>query len=354
MEPKTDTLVLVTGGSGFVGAYCILAALRDGYRVRTTVRSHQRAELVREQLKRGGVEDAAIQGVEIVEADLAADAGWEGACKDCTYVLHVASPFPVRPPKDENDLIIPAREGTLRILEAAKKAGTVKRVVLTSSTATIEYGHSNDRIASGPFTEEDHTDLENPASPVPAYHKSKTLTERAARRWIADHEGSLELVTIHPCGIYGPLLSKDVAPSIELVTSMMTGKMPMVPNMGFGVIDARDVADLHLLAMTHPGAKGERFLAVPDRYIDVPGIAKFLKDQFGEKASKVSTRVAPDWLLRVVGYFDTAVGTLTPELGRHKLESNAKAKMELNWHPRTVEDTLVATVESMDALGMLT
>lgn len=353
MASPSDTLVLITGGSGFVGAHCILAAIRAGYRVRTTVRSLDRAESVREMLRRGGADEPFIQNIEFTASDLSDDRGWTEACAGCTYVLHVASPFPANAPKNEDDLIIPARDGTLRVLRAAKKAGTVERVVITSSTASVVYGHSDERLRQGPFTEDDWTDLDNPASPVGAYQKSKTLAERAARDWVDKEGGSLEIATIHPCGIYGPVLSKNYATSIQLVEWLMNGRIPMLPQLGFGVIDVRDVADLHLLAMTHPEAKGERFLAVPDEYIDVPGIAKVLKEKFGEKAKKVPTRVAPSWLLKIVGYFDAQVGMMAPELGKRKEESNEKARRLLGWRPRSVEEALVATTESLDKLGLL-
>ena len=306
-------LVLVTGGSGFLGSHVLLATLNAGYRVRTTIRSLSRADDVRQMLQIGGASEPRIASVEFIVADLTSDAGWNDACKDCKYVLHTASPFPNKPPPDENELIEPARGGTLRVLEAAKAAGTVKRVVLTASTACMVFGHPDSRLAQGPFTEEDHTDLENPSSPVPAYSKSKTLAERAAWEWIEKEGDGMELTTIHPCGISGPVLSKDTAKatSISLVLMLMNGEIPLIPQLGFGVVDARDVAELHLLAMTSAKAPGQRFLAVGDEYIDAPMVAQILREEMGEKAKYVPRYTAPNWFLRVVGLFDAQISGLS-------------------------------------------
>lgn len=321
--------------------------------MRTTVRSLARADEVRQSLRVGGAGEDRINRVKFCAAELTKDDGWTQACQDCTCILHVASPFPAHPPKHEDELIVPARDGTLRVLKAAKAAGTVERVVLTASTASIVYGHPPERLTKGPFTEEDWTNIDSPATPVGAYQKSKTVAERAARDWVAKEGGGLEIATIHPCGIYGPLLSKHYPTSGQLVEWCMNGQLPALPQLGFGVVDVRDVADLHLRAMTEPKAKGERFLAVADEYIDVPGVAALLRRRFGAKASKVPTRVAPNWLLKMVGYFDAQVAMMVPELGTRKEESNEKAKRVLGWKPRSVEEALVATTESLGRFGLL-
>ena len=346
-------LVLVTGGSGFVGSHCVVAALNAGYRVRTTVRSLPRADDVRAMLRVGGVSEDKINKVEFHAVDLTKDAGWTDACRNCTYVLHVASPFPSKAPKNEDDLIVPARDGTLRALRAAKAASTVRRVVLTSSSASIVYGHPTERLGQGPFTEEDWTNIEDPATPIPAYQKSKTLAELAAWDWIAKEGRGMEMATIHPCGIYGPLLSTNYATSVQLVEWCLNGTMPALPQIGFGVIDVRDVADLHIRAMTDPNAKGERFFAVPDDYIDVPGVAEVLRRRLGEKAKRVPTRVAPIWFMRIVSWFDPMVADMVPEMGKRKEESNAKAKRVLGWQPKPVEEALLATAESLESFGLL-
>lgn len=341
-------LVLVTGGTGFVGAHCILALLEKGYRVRTTVRSLRREKDVRAMLETGGAAADAIARVSFAEADLTSDAGWPEAVKGCTYVLHVASPFPPGAPKHEDELIVPAREGALRVLRAAREAG-VKRVVLTSSFAAIGYGtaqqpgHLND--------ENDWTDTSAPG--LGAYPKSKTLAERAAWDFVKKEGGALELSVVNPVGIFGPVLAADTSTSIELVKRLLDGAMPGLPQLWFGIVDVRDVADLHLRAMVDPAAKGERFLCVAGDFMKVSDIAQTLRTRMGEKGKRVPTRVLPNWLLRLVALFDSAIGLITPELGKAKNGTNAKAKKLLGWAPRSNEEALIATGESLAKLGLL-
>jgi nucleoside-diphosphate-sugar epimerase len=343
--PGGPGLVLVTGGSGFLGAHCILKLLDAGYRVRTTVRAMTREGHVRAMVKEGGSEPG--DALEFVEADLGDDKGWDEAVAGCANVLHVASPFPAVQPRDEDELIRPAVDGTLRVLRAARDAG-VRRVVLTSSFAAIGYG----KIPHGkPFTEDDWTD---PAADVSPYIKSKTFAERAAWEFIAREGGGLELSVINPTGIFGPVLGPDTSTSIGHVTNMLQGRMPVLPNLMFGVVDVRDVADLHVKAMTEPAAKGERFLCVAGDFMTVQQMAQALKDGMGDKAAKVSTRLLPNWLVRLAARFSTAAQQLaTPELGRHKNASNAKARRLLGWEPRPPDAALVATGESLIRLGLV-
>jgi dihydroflavonol-4-reductase len=245
--------VLVTGGSGFVGVHCVLQLLGAGYRVRTTVRSLNRESDVRAMLKVGGVQPG--DALSFAAADLNSDAGWPDAVSGCDYVLHVASPFPPAAPRHEDELIVPARDGALRVLRASRDAG-VRRVVLTSSFAAIGYGHN---AVNRPFTEEDWTD---PTQDIGAYVKSKTLAERAAWDFIDQEGGRLELSVVNPVGVFGPVLGPDYSTSIMLVRRLVDGDVPGLPNMSFGVVDVRDVASLHLLAMTSPAAKGQRFLSI--------------------------------------------------------------------------------------------
>lgn len=346
-----NALVLVTGGSGFVGSHCMLRLLQQGYRVRTTVRSLSRAADVRQMLKVGGVADEQIAGVEFAAAELTKDEGWTEACKDCKYVLHVASPFPPSAPKHEDELIVPAREGTLRAVRAAKAAGTVERVVVTSSFAAVGYGHP-DR-GKKPFTEEDWTVLEHPAQPVSAYSKSKTIAERAAWDYIEKEGGDMELAVVNPVAIFGPILSKNYATSIELIARSMNGQLPGLPQIAFGIVDVRDVADLHVRCMVDPKAAGQRFLAVTGDFMEVQGIAVALKSRLGDKANKVPTRVLPNFLLRIAGYFDSTVAMIVPELGKFKNATNEKARSVLGWQPRSAEDAIVATAESLEQFGLL-
>lgn len=344
-------LILVTGGSGYVGGYCVLQALQQGYRVRTTVRSLQRADDVRKMLEVGGATADQVANVEFIAANLTSDEGWVDACKDCTYVLHVASPFPANIPKNEDELIIPAREGTLRVLKAAGAAGTVKRVVVTSSFAAIGYGHP-DQKPGELFTEKDWTDLNNPSRPVPPYQKSKTIAERAAWAWIAENGGEMELAVVNPVGIFGPILSKSYATSVEIVKRMMDGSLPGVPDLSFGLVDVRDVADLHLRAMVNPAAKGERFLAV-NGMRSMKEIAAILRERLPEKSKKVPTRSLPTILLKLASFFDKQVAMLVPELGKSKNCNCDKAESVLGWKPRSAEDSLVDTAESLMRMGIL-
>jgi dihydroflavonol-4-reductase len=251
-------------------------------------------------------------------------------------------------PKDENELIGPARNGALCVLKAARDAG-VKRVVLTSSFAAIGYGAPKDRTA--PFTEADWTNLDDPT--VQAYQKSKTIAERAAWDFIAREGGGLELAVVNPVLVLGPVLGPDVSSSIVLVKRMMDGAMPGCPDISFGCVDVRDVADLHLKAMTDPAARGERFIATSGDFATIRQIAQMLKDGLGPAARKVPTRQLPDWLMRVVGLFDPQVRGILPELGKHKNASNEKARRLLGWAPRSPAEAVVATARSLSELGLL-
>ncbi len=337
-----DETVLVTGGSGFIGAHCILRLLQDSYRVRTTVRSLSREDEVRAMLAQGGA--APDADVAFVAADLTSDDGWADAVAGSQYVLHVASPFPLGVPKHEDELIVPAREGALRVLRVARDAG-VQRVVLTSSMAAIGYGQPP---RTAPFTEDDWTDV---SADVSAYTKSKTLAERAAWDFVA--EGGPELAVVNPVGVFGPVLAADFSTSIELVSRLMRGKMPGLPPLSYSAVDVRDVADLHVRAMTDPAAAGERFLAVTGGPMSVVEMASVLRERLGERASKVPTRRLPAWLVRVAALADPALKLVVPELNKSKTASGEKARRMLGWAPRSREDAIVATAESLMELGLV-
>lgn len=337
--------VLVTGGSGFIGSHCILQLLAAGHSVRTTVRNLQREGDVRGLLRASGV--AAGERLAFVAADLERDAGWAEAVTGCEYVLHVASPLPPSVPKNEDALIVPAREGTLRVLRAAQGAG-VRRVVVTSSFAAIGYGHPERKA---PFTETDWTDLNG--KEVQAYPKSKTLAERAAWDFIAREGGGLELTVINPVGVFGPVLGPDYSTSILLVQRLMDGALPGCPRLYFGVVDVRDVADLHLRAMTEPAARGERFLAVAGDFVTMAEIGKMLKARLGAAARRVPTLKLPNWIVRLAALRDPAVKLILPELGKNKNASSEKARRLLGWAPRSNEEAVVATGESLVRLGLL-
>jgi nucleoside-diphosphate-sugar epimerase len=339
-----SSTILVTGGSGFIGSHAILQLLAAGHRVRTTVRSPKREADVRALLKEGG--GAPGDRLSFFQADLEADAGWAEAASGCEYVLHVASPFPATIPKHEDELIRPAREGALRLLRASRDAG-VRRVVLTSSFAAIGYGHPPQ---DAPFDETSWTDLGG--ADVRPYVKSKTLAERAAWDFIASEGGRLELSVVNPVGVFGPVLGADYSTSILLVQRLLDGALPGCPRLCFGVVDVRDVADLHVRAMTHPAAGGERFLAVAGDFLSVRDIARLLKARLGAAARRVPTRQLPDWLVRLAALLDPAVGQIVPELGKRKNATGEKARRRLGWAPRSSEEALVATAESLRRLGL--
>ena len=337
--------ILVTGGSGFIGSHCILQLLAAGHQVRTTIRSLQREDYVRAMLKEGGAEPG--DRLSFFAADLESDAGWPRAVAGCEYVLHVASPLPSSVPKNEDALIVPAREGTLRVLRASRDA-RVKRVVLTSSFAAIGYGHKQQKA---PFNETNWTDLNG--SDVALYAKSKTLAERAAWDFVAKEGGGLELSVINPVVVFGRVLGADYSTSILIVQRLMDGALPGCPQLYFGVVDVRDVVDLHIRAMTHPLAKGERFLAVAGDFMSMQGIARVLKNRMGASAKRVPTRELPNWLARLAAIRDPAVKLIVPELGKVKNATNEKAKRVLGWAPYSNEEALIATAESPVRLGLL-
>jgi nucleoside-diphosphate-sugar epimerase len=337
--------VLVTGGSGFIGSHAIVQLLAAGHQVRTTIRDLKREGDVRAMLRNGGVEpDSRLS---FVAADLTHDAGWTEAVAGCEYALHVASPLPPGVPKHEDELIVPARDGALRVLRAARDAG-VKRVVLTSSFAAIGYGY---QPQSAPFDENNWTHLEG--GDVAPYTKSKTLAERAAWDFIAKEGGGLELSVVNPVAVFGPVLGPDYSTSILIVQRLMDGALPGSPKLSFGVVDVRDVVDLHLRAMTLPAAKGERFLAVAGDFIWMRDVARILKNRMGSDARRVPTRELPNWMVRLASLRDPAIKLVLPELGKRKNATNEKARRMLGWTPRSNEEAVTATGESLVRLGLL-
>lgn len=341
----SNATVLVTGGSGFIGSHCILQLLAAGHTVRTTVRNLKREGDVRALLKVGGMDAGAR--LSFIAADLEHDAGWSEAVAGVRYVLHVASPFPQTLPRHEDELIVPAREGALRVLRASRDAG-VERVVLTSSFAAIGYGHPQQ---AAPF---DETSWTNPdGEDVGPYVKSKTLAERAAQDFMAREGGALQLAVVNPVGVFGPVLGPDYSTSILVVERMLSGKLPGCPRLHFGVVDVRDVANLHLLAMTHPAAQGERFLAIAGDFMSMLEIARVLRRRLGAFAHKVPRFQLPDWLVHLAALLDPPVKQVLPELGKRKNGTSEKAQRLLGWAPRSNEEALVATAESLLELGLV-
>ncbi|WP_174236098.1 aldehyde reductase [Rhodanobacter sp. L36] len=340
-EPQT---VLVTGGTGFIAQHCILALLNAGYQVRTTIRTPKREAEVREQLKVGGVE--AGDRLSFVTADLGSDNGWAEAVAGCTYVLHGASPTPTGEQSSEEEWIRPAVDGNLRVLRAARDAG-VRRVVLTSAFGAICAGHKN---ISRPFDETDWSDLT--ASGVWLYQKSKTLSERAAWDFIAREGNGLELSAINPTAVLGPVLGADYSHSIRLIKNLLEGQ-PGCPKINCGFVDVRDVADLHLRAMTNPAAKGQRFLAISGDSLWMIDVANVLRKRMGDSARKVTRRVLPNWVVRLGALADPAMRGAVPLLGRNMNATSEKAVRLLGWSPRPREEAIVATAESLVRFGLV-
>jgi nucleoside-diphosphate-sugar epimerase len=337
------SVVLVTGGSGFIGSHCIVRLLAAGHAVRTTVRNLAREGDVRAMLKNAGIDPG--NRLAFFAAELEHDAGWREAASGCEFVLHVASPIPPALPRHEDELIVPARDGALRVLKASRNAG-VKRVVMTSSGAAVAYGH---KMRKAPFTEADWTNLEG--RHVAPYPKSKTIAERAAWDFVATEGGGIEFSVINPVAVLGPTLGADLS-SLLILQRLLDGTVPGCPKLYFALVDVRDVADLHLRAMIHPAAKGERFIAAAGDTVSFLDIAKVLKTRLGAAAKRVPTRELPNWIVRIVALRDPAVRTLTSELGIIRRMSNEKARRLLGWTPRSNEEAILAGAESLIDLGL--
>ncbi|MDB5462510.1 MAG: dependent epimerase/dehydratase family protein [Phenylobacterium sp.] len=333
--------VLVTGGSGYIGGWCVAGLLQQGYVVRTTVRDLAKEAAVRASL--GKLVDPGNR-LSFHAANLTADDGWDAAAEGCDYVLHVASPLGVADPKDANELIVPAREGAKRAVGAAIKAG-VKRVVLTSSVAATSKGS-----AGGDWTSDESVWTDVKAGKVGAYAQSKTLAERAAWDLVSASGGKMTLATVNPALVLGPVTSGDFSESIQVVERLLSGRVPGLPRLGFNIVDVRDVADLHIRAMTDPKAAGERFIAAA-HFAWMGDLAALLRQRLGEGAAKVPTRKVPDFVIRLAGLFDKDLGSVTPNLGHRHDYSSAKAQSVLGWKPRPLEETVLDCARSLIATG---
>jgi nucleoside-diphosphate-sugar epimerase len=345
-EQKT---VLVTGGSGFLGGWCVAELLRRGHSVRTTVRDLSREPevraTVRELSRQPEASSSSASATEaddrlsFLAADLRSDAGWDRAVDGCDHVLHVASPFPLVQPKDPDELIVPAREGTLRVLRAALRAGA-SRIVVTSSVAAVGGGAKG---SGRRLDESDWTDLDD--STLTPYARSKTIAERAAWGLVEEMGESERLATVNPGAILGPVSGPDRSPSLEVVQRLLAG-MPGTPRIGFNLVDVRDVADLQIRAMSAVEAGGKRLVAVRS-FEWMADVAAVLREQLGDEAAKVPKRSVPDFLVRAMGLFDPAIRSVTGQLGRKQEYSSARAEELLGWTPRAIEETIVDCARSM-------
>lgn len=330
----------VSGGSGYIAGFLIRQLIENSWTVHTSIRN-----LAREGEVRGWL-NVDNDKVKFFQADLNSDDGWAAAMEGCTHVAHVASPFPLEVPKDADELVVPAREGALRALRFAKAAG-VKRFVLTSSVAAVAYGRPAGNYM---FTEKDWSNLDDPG--LMPYPRSKTVAEQAARDWVKAEGGDMEFASVNPAGVFGPLMSDDLSTSIELVKQLLEGKVPACPDIGFGIVDVRDVADMHYRAMTVPGIKDERFIA-SGPFLKMIDVAYILKDNMGEKARKVPTRKMPDWILKIFAIFRPELKQLVNELGNVRGADSSHAKAVLGWTMHTPESTILATANSLIDRGIV-
>jgi dihydroflavonol-4-reductase len=332
-----DELVLVTGGTGYIAGWCIAELLRRGYPVRTTVRDAGRQQAVSD-----AVADMAGLGarLEFARADLTADDGWDAAVSGVTDVLHVASPLSTAS-GDPDALIGPARDGTLRVLRAAAGAG-VRRVVMTSAAnAASPVSYTAEGVT-------DETLWTDPGAPglIP-YRRAKILAERAAWDFSASHPGAPELVTILPGAVLGPVLPGAAIGSAGIIARMLSGSMRFVPRIALEIVDVRDLADIHLRAMTAPPAAGERFLATGE-LMWMADIARTLRKGLGDQAREVPTRSVPDVAVRLAARFtDRSLRDITPALGRRNRHSTAKARELLGWQPRPAQQTVLDCARSL-------
>lgn len=332
--------ILVTGGSGYIAGFLIQQLIAEGWTVRATVRSLKREAEVRQTL---AVDNDKLS---FHAADLSGDAGWCEAVAGCTHVAHVASPFPPGAVKDENELIVPARDGALRVLKAAKAEG-VTRFVMTSSVAAIAYGHPETGRA---YTEADWTDVDAPG--VNAYAKSKTIAERAARDWVAADGAGMEFCTINPGAVLGPVPSDDYSTSILFVKKLMDGSVPGYPRLGFAVVDVRDLADLHVRALNAPDMAGERFIA-SGPFMLMKDVGAVLRARLGPQAGKVPTRNIPDFVVRLLAIVDSSVRQVLGELGRTRAADSSHAEAVLGWTMRPAEDSIEDTARSLIERGLV-
>ncbi|QYJ06491.1 NAD-dependent epimerase/dehydratase family protein [Qipengyuania flava] len=335
--------VLVTGGTGYIAGELIRQLLAKGWTVHATVRNKAKSEA----LLRSRVGDPGEDRFKVFEAELMSDDGWAEAVAGCTHVAHVASPIAASTPKDENEMIVPAREGTLRALRFARDAG-VKRFVQTSSMAAVAYGRSEKEYT---VDESDWTDVSHPD--VYPYVKSKTIAERAARDWMAAEGGDMEFVSVNPAMVLGPVDDPDFSPSVEAVKQLLNGSMPMAPDLGFAIVDTRDVADLHVRCLEESGLAGERFLAAGKFYRMIEVGEALRRGLPAEHTKKVPTKVMPNWMVSVLSLFNAGVRSIKSELGKSRHVDASHALERLGWKTRSEEESIVDCGRSLIEHGVV-
>lgn len=340
----TRGTALVTGGSGYVASFCIGQLLNEGWSVRTTVRN-----LAREAEVRANIDKLSpnLDRLSVFAADLNSDLGWPEAASGCEAVLHVASPLPSANPQDDDELVKPARDGALRVLAAARDAG-VRRVVMTSSTAAVSYGFGGRRE---PFTESDWSDPRD-RSDSSAYERSKMIAERAAWEWLNAEGGDLELVTICPGAVLGPVLGRDYSASIDIVKKLLDGSLPGLPRFGFPLVDVRDIADLHIRALKTPEAKGKRYIGAGP-FFWMSDIAEVLRRDLPGAGKRAPRLKLANWMVKLSARFDPVVRERLFELDKERPVSSDRAKAELGWAPRSNEVAILDTARSLVAEGVI-
>lgn len=331
-------LVTITGANGYIAVHTIRLLLEAGYRVRGTLRDTARGALIRAAL--APLVD--VSALDFARADLASDDGWAAAMTGADYVIHMASPVPAEVPRREEELIAPAREGTLRVMGAAAAAGA-RRIVMTSSIAAVSSGHDKSRV----FDESCWSDV---TKDIGAYQKSKTLAERAAWEFIESlaAEARPEFAVINPGFVLGPPIGGHAGASLEVVRRLMAREVPGVPNMGFSLVDVRDVAAAHVIALTHPAAPGHRHICVSER-MTFHEIATYLAEHLAPDGYRIPTRRVPDAAVRLLALFSPTFRLVATRLGPATQYDTARARETLGWQPRPMRRSLVDTADSLRA-----
>ena len=339
-----DSKVLLTGVSGFLGSHTAIQLLEKGHAVVGTLRDLRRADAIQEIITQ---HTSHIDQLTLVEADLSDENVWNDLMTGIDYVQHIASPFPRVLPKKEEDLILPAKKGTLSIMQAAAAKG-VKRVVITSSSGAIVYGKSKQQ-RSGQFDESTWTNVANKQDSTP-YFRSKTIAEKAAWDFIAQDTSGLELATVCPGAILGPVLEDDFGTSANIVIKTIDGSTPALPNIGFDMVDVRSVADLLIRAMESPQAANQRYVGSAG-FLKFKDVARILKEAYPKR--KIPSAALPNFAVRWFSNIDKSLKPILIDLGVERKVDNTKARKELNWEPIDNREAVLSCAESVIELGIV-